>query len=450
MRWIRHRGHTRWRIAALGAISIPLFLGIATADKAHAVPAFTDQTGQACSACHVGGFGPHLTPFGREFKLGGYTLLDTAKTAPISAMAVFSYLNTAKDQDAPPAPHYATNDNFTLDQASIFLAGGIGQHFGGFFQTTYDGVGRALAWDNLDLRGVAETEIAGKMARIGVSLNNSPGVQDVWNTLPAWGFPFTDSALAPAPEAAPILADALAQNVLGLSGYVWWDSRLYAEAGLYHSLGTGYLRAFGVDPADTSRIDGVAPYLRLAYARDYGDWNFEAGGYALLADLYPGRDASTGHTDGYRDVGIDGSLDFHDGENNYTLDASYTHERQTLNASQALGDAANLHNDLNDLRANVSYHWRNMLGATVGAFTTSGSQDAGLYAANRTMKPNSSGFIFQVDATPWGTESQRFQVRVGAQYTAYTRFEGATDNYDGFGRNALDNNAFRLFVWVAY
>ena len=41
-------------------------------------------------------------------------------------------------------------------------------------------------------------------------------------------------------------------------------------------------------------------------------------------------------------------------------------------------------------------------------------------------------------------------VRVGAQYTAYSRFNGASTNYDGFGRNARDNNSLFLYVWAAY
>src|SRR3546814_12051491 len=36
-----------------------------------AVPSYSRQTHQACDACHVGSFGPQLTPFGREFKLMG-------------------------------------------------------------------------------------------------------------------------------------------------------------------------------------------------------------------------------------------------------------------------------------------------------------------------------------------------------------------------------------------
>src|SRR5689334_7526606 len=54
---------------------------------AAAVPAFAEQTGRNCAACHVGGSGPELTPFGREFKLGGYTLRMHA-AVPLSAMAI--------------------------------------------------------------------------------------------------------------------------------------------------------------------------------------------------------------------------------------------------------------------------------------------------------------------------------------------------------------------------
>ena len=41
-------------------------------------------------------------------------------------------------------------------------------------------------------------------------------------------------------------------------------------------------------------------------------------------------------------------------------------------------------------------------------------------------------------------------VRLGAQYTAYERFNGASKNYDGFGRNASDNNSLFIYTWLAY
>src|SRR5258706_14465810 len=129
--------------------------------QANAVPSFAEQTGQRCSACHVGGLGPQLTPFGRLFKLGGYTLRAGDNfTLPLAGMIVASFLHTQKDQPSPPAPHYGVNDNFALDQASIFLAGGFWNHFGAFKHFTYDGVGRSFAWGQLDVRA-AEHQIIG-------------------------------------------------------------------------------------------------------------------------------------------------------------------------------------------------------------------------------------------------------------------------------------------------
>jgi hypothetical protein len=134
----------------------------------------------------------------------------------------------------------------------------------GFSQLTYDGVGRAYGWDNLDLRFVDRTTIGGTNLLFGVSLHNSPGVQDVWNTLPAWGFPYTDSALAPSPQAATILSGALAQRVLGASAYAWWDSRFYVEAGAYWNPGRSFLRQVGVDILDGgAALSGGSPFLRL-------------------------------------------------------------------------------------------------------------------------------------------------------------------------------------------
>jgi len=82
-------------------------------------------------------------------------------TLPLAGMIVASFLHTQKDQPSPPAPHYGVNDNFALDQASIFLAGGFGSHFGAFSQFTYDGVGRSFAWDQLDVRATTRTALFG-------------------------------------------------------------------------------------------------------------------------------------------------------------------------------------------------------------------------------------------------------------------------------------------------
>src|ERR1700760_1554891 len=93
---------------------------------ANALPAFAAQTAQPCQTCHVGGFGPQLTPYGRNFKIHGYTQRAGGFTLPFSAMAVASYVRTAKDQEPPR--HYAPNNNTTIDEIAVFLAGGFGQH----------------------------------------------------------------------------------------------------------------------------------------------------------------------------------------------------------------------------------------------------------------------------------------------------------------------------------
>ena len=429
-----------------------LLLGVC---RANAIPAFAEQTGAPCASCHVGGFGPQLTPFGRQFKMGGYTMrAGNDFTAPVSAMAVASYLHTSANQASPPAPGFATNDNVALDQISLFVAGRVSENFGGFSQWTYDGIGRAYAWDNLDLRAVSHETIAGSDVLLGLSVNNSPGVQDSWNTLAAWGYPYTSSGLAPAPAAGTLMDGALAQSVLGVSAYAYWNSSIYTEFGLYWSPSHGFLRAVGVDPAAAGVIDGVAPYVRVAYQKDYGDQNFEAGAFGLFANLHPGADTTVKATDNYTDLGLDASYQFvGDPVNSYTINARYTHESQNLAATALLGGAASMQNHLDDLRIDASYYWQNSIGASVGAFDTVGSKDALIYAGNRTFKPNSSGFVLQADFTPFGGPGAplggRFNMRVGAQYFIYTKFDGASSNFDGLGGKASDNNALRLFTWFA-
>lgn len=440
---------TTFKPAAALAAGIAL---AALAGPAFAVPSFAAQTGMACNVCHVGGFGPQLTVYGRQFKLQGYTQRSNTFAVPFSAMAVASYLRTQKDQ-SPPAG-FNPNDNVALDQFSLFFASGLGSHLGAFVQATYDGIAKAWSWDNLDVRATTTATVGKTDLLLGASLNNSPAVQDAWNTLPAWGYPYTGSALAPSPSAAPLLAGGLAQNTLGLTGYAWIDSKLYLEAGAYGSPRANLLTSLGADPFSPGKIKGVAPYERIAYQTIIGGHGtLEVGAFGMQANIYPGRDQSAG-ADSYRDLGLDATYIVNIGDGDVvTANARYIDERQILDASQRLGLAEHRHNAMHDYRADVSYYWRNRIGGTVGVFRTDGSADGLLYADNRTSKPDSTGLMLQVDATPWGAGSpfgKRFNLRVGAQYTYYPEFNGARRNYDGAGAYAGDNNTFRVFTWVAF
>lgn len=448
------RVHAILQVATACWLSV-LIAFVLGAGAARAVPAFAAQTGLPCQACHVGGFGPQLTPFGRNFKLHGYTQRATSFSVPISAMAMASYIRTDKAQSAPPAADFRTNDNVAVDQFSLFLAGGLGAHLGAFVQATYDGVARAFSWDNLDLRATTDVRIKGADVVLGASLNNSPSVQDAWNTLPAWGYPYTTSALAPSPGAAPLLSGALAQTSLGLTGYAWINGMFFVEAGAYGSPGATALTRLGADPTAPGDIAGLAPYGRIAWQRAFGGATVEVGGFGLRADIHPGLDRSTGVVDRYTDLGLDASYfrTLQSGDV-VTVNARYLHEDQRLSATCALAGASGCaRNTLTDIRADAAYYWRNKVGVTVAAFDTFGSANPILYAADRTARPDSSGVMLQLDGTPFGGEPQparRVNVRLGVQYTLYTQFNGARRNFDGAGANASDNNTLRVFTWFAF
>jgi hypothetical protein len=55
------RGAFRRYAQRLAAMAILAFVLLVMAEPARAVPSFAAQTGEPCSACHVGGFGPQLT-----------------------------------------------------------------------------------------------------------------------------------------------------------------------------------------------------------------------------------------------------------------------------------------------------------------------------------------------------------------------------------------------------
>lgn len=443
------------RVCWLSLVSIIALSSLCS--PAHAVPSFARQTGQDCGACHIGAYGPQLTPYGIKFKLNGYTETDGKGTKiPLSAMAVFGYTRTDKAQAAPPADHTKTNNNRTLDEASVFLAGRINDYLGSFVQVTYDGVGRETSIDQADLRAVYTANIAGKDTVFGLSLNNNPGVQDPFNTMPVWSFPYTASAVGfGTGDAATLINGGLEQRVGGLSAYAFWNDMLYAELGTYRTLSTWTQRKLSLDAADDpGRLGGNTLYWRLALFRDLHKQAFSAGVFGFNADIQPDR-VSGGPTNRYRDLGIDASYQFlGTREHIGTVYGSYIHERQTRDALIAGGEASNRTGSLDELKLSASYYFRQTYGLTASRFMTHGSRDALLYSDGASGSPNSSGYILQADWTPFGKEGSWgapwANLRLGAQYTWYDKFNGAKSNYDGTGRDAKDNNTLFLFAWMSF
>ena len=428
---------------------------------AAAVPSFASQTGMPCSQCHTLSFGPALTAYGRQFKLNGYTFNQGEHAMPLAVMAQggFSHVETAPPE--PAAEHFATNDNLSVDQVSVFVATRLFDGVGMFAQGTYSGEDRHFSWDNTDIRYARPVTLFGTDAIVGISVNNNPTVQDLWNSTPAWAYPYITSPLVPGPAAAPIISGGLAQVVLGATAYAMIHDHFYLEAGAYKGLSDRWLGNVGLYPDNNAHINGAAPYWRASYQLSGGadqQHYFSVGTFGMDVKLQP--DPTVPDTDRYTDVAFDATYQYTPtGPASISANASLIHEKQQLNASFNAGAAANATNHLNSLELDVSYIWRQTWSASVGLFDTSGSHDAGLYApaqfsGSNNGSPDSRGYTVQLEWVPFGKKGSWgwpwVNVRTGVQYTGYVRFNGDSSNYDGFGRSASDNDSLFLFLWLIF
>ncbi len=486
-------------LAVAGGVSLGLALLLPSA--ANAVPSFARQTGMACMACHT--VFPELTHFGRMFKANGYTLdnlkqiqgltsdkeelLSIAQQPPISAMAQISYSSMKTPlPDSNGLDGVAQNGTVSFpQQASFFYAGKIAPQVGGFIQLTYDNAGNSIGIDNTDIRFATHLGSASDRDFIfGVTVNNNPTVQDLWNTTPAFGFPYASSSVVLSPLAATQIDGSLGQQVAGAGAYFMWNESLYGELTLYRSAKTGFTHPItgGAGPLDSTAdnvIDNVAPYWRLAYEHPFGNNSLEVGTYGTQLKVFPGGGtAISGLTNKFTDTALDAQYQYIGDVHTFTLAGTYIHEKMNMDASFAAGTVANPTNNLNTARIWGTYYYKRKYGATIGYFSTTGSTDALLYpglnanvatavaanpasplagcvaggpgpgacglAASATGSPDTRGWVVEANYVPW------MNTKFSLQYTMYNKFNGAGTNYDGYGRNASDNNTLFLLGWFAF
>ncbi|WP_085121531.1 hypothetical protein [Tistlia consotensis] len=430
-----------------------LLIASVPVDRARAIPPFARQTGEPCSACHT--VYPQLTPFGRQFKLNGYT--ESTDSSPIyerlGAWLQGSFTHTARAQPGGAAPDFGDNDNFAMNQASLFYGGKLADKIGAFLQGTYDGVEKQWAWDNMDLRFADEATIGSHDLTYGVSLNNNPGVQDLWNSTPVWAFPFDSSALAPGPAASTLMEGGLGQIAGGGSVYGMLDESYYGEIGLYHTLSRGAIDTLAGSADGTPRSDGVAPYWRFDWQKDFGtNNNIAVGTSGLYAALYPDGDKSQG-SDSFTDLGLDAQYQYLGSQNNVTARASLIHESQSLDASQALGGADNASNELWSFNSSVSYTYDQTWSLTGGVSHLWGSSDAAYYGTP-SGSPDTTAFTVQGDWVPFNKAPISFypwfNPRLSLQYVHYAQFDGSSSNVDGSGRSASDNDTLFMLMTVTF
>jgi hypothetical protein len=456
----RHIGPTR-RHRCYG-FALLVCMVMALPRIASAVPSFARQTGMPCSQCHTLSFGPALTAYGRQFKLNGYTFGEGEHPMPLALMVQGGFSRADQPQPAAPAPHFSSNENVSLDQVSLFVGTRLSEHIGMLGQATYSGEKRHFNWDNTDIRYARPLSLFGTDAVVGISVNNNPTVQDLWNSTPAWGYPYITSPLVPAPGANPIITGALAQVVLGATAYSMIHDHVYLEAGAYRGLSDRWLNNVGLYPANNLHIDGAAPYWRAAYQfnrGERGEHYFSVGTFGLDVTIHP--DPTVPDTDRYTDIGFDATYQYTgEGPGAVLANASFIHEKESYVATfNAVGSNDDPNNHLNALRLDASYTYRQTWSAGIGLFNAFGSKDVTLLGPNpltgsNNSSPDTRGYTLQVECVPLGKMKSWgrpwVNLRLGVQYTGYLRFNGGTSNYDGFGRSASQNNSLFLFSWMAF
>jgi hypothetical protein len=424
-----------------------------TLQNANAVPSFARQTGLSCNVCHSNP--PELTAFGRNFKLKGYVLADTtaadkvgntknlllSRYIPLSVMILLS--NTSSQTKQPGTQN---NTAGFPQQLSLFLAGGYASHFGGLAQITYTHSDDHFSMDNTDLRYANQGKLGGKDWDYGITINNNPSVEDLWNSTPAWGFPWISSEAGVSPLAAPIIQGALGQDVAGVGAFSMWNNHLYTDVTVYRSEHAGSSPPI-TGTGQAYNISGVAPYWRAAWQQTWGSNYLEVGTYGIYLNSFPG--AVSGPEDRYVDPSFDFQFERPFGANLLDAHGTYIYEKSNLGATFLAQGATTAANHLNTFKLDSTYHWKNRYTATGAIFSTTGNTDPLLYApapvtGSNNGSPNTRGYTAQFAF--WPVQN----IDLNVNYTGYTKFNGASTNYDGANRNASDNNTVYVALWLNF
>ena len=495
-----------------GLFGLLLALSISLWSSAvQALPAFARQTGQNCVSCHAGGQFPELTPYGRLFKITGYTIGTRPQVPFLSVMGVASYAkvrDTTKTDDR--TVDFAKNNSLMFATSSFFLAGKITDNIGMFVQNTFDNYssqsvdqnGNNIGWsshsqaDNMDFRYADRFIGPDRDLIVGVSVNNNPSVSDPWNTAAAW-MQYVPIASPSSHQFVdgPYPGYGAGSNIAGATAYAFWNKSLYGEFGLYRSATHAFaLMSAGISSDQKTRLGGTNPYWRFAYTKEFGAHNIMVGTSGMVAHVFdPGSDTSDANNRGrFKNVGLDAQYQYLLNPHTVTVQAAYMRQQTTYSANsfaEQLGNwqnggypvladgvtpvaAPNPSDTTKTFRAKLTYVYEAKYGGSVSYFNVSGTSNT--LNQNSGFDPNGCGIIsdandpcgpafasVRVNGNLTGNPATRGftyegfwtpiqYVRLGVQYTAYNKFNGASDNYDGFGRNAGDNNTVRFYVWAAY
>ena len=420
---------------SLRAILCLLLIGVGTllVEPAAALPSFGKQTGQPCAACHVGAFGPQLKPYGRDFKLRGYVNgdgEDHGLPLTVTLNGSFTHLN-------PRSATSGESNNLAFGGGALYYAGKLAEKTGALVSVTYDAINRQLQLNRADVRHVREGRLFGEDVIYGLSLNNNPTSSDVWNSIPAWGYPFARSPQAPRAKAATLIDGRVRQRAFGTTAFMQWNNLAYFEFGAYEGLTPEMLNAVGKVPvAGADRYKTAMPYMRVALTQDWANTHAEVGTYGILAKVLPRGVSPLGQANEFSDLGIDGNFQYILDPSKVGSDmvsASATLIRETIDSrATAILSGSGSRQSLQTFRTNVSYSFAATWTPTIQYFRTTGNTDA-RYWGTPGGRPDSDGLIYELAYVPWGKPDAPAPIpglnaRLVAQFTNYFSFDGSRTN----------------------
>lgn len=446
------------RLGVVFALIATLAAFAVVSKHAHALPSFTRQTGVTCTGCHT--VFPELTAFGRQFKLRGYALGDQLDAKPfpgnlpLSATLIGSYTGVDDTRASDPDEDFTQADKAILQTAAAYYGGKITDKSGAFVQYNYDGIERTWAVEMVDIRYADNAMVKGKELLYGLTLNNGPTIQDVWNSAPMWSFPhLTDAGVMPG--IGPLIDMGLAGQAGGLGVCGFWNNTLYAELSFYRTTQRDPLKVLGAGVDTETVIDGYAPYWHVMLNREMGVHNIAAGVHSMTADILLDPEDAGSPADRYRDLSIDAQYQYLGNDHIFTADATWIREVRTWSASFPAGMADNPSDLLYSIKVNVHYWYQHRMGGGIGYFDTWGDSDTMKYVmsddpsamGNATGSPDSRGWTAEVNYLPL-KDTQN--LKVGLRRTLYDTFNGSGNDYNGFGRDAADNNLTFFYVWLLF
>jgi hypothetical protein len=440
---------------------------------AQAVPPFARQTGLACEACHT--IPPELTPFGRRFKLNGYTLttrpplvsdtdehkkntvwLSDLPGLGVLFQATYNHYDRAPPDSAVPGAK-AQSDNLEFPQQfSLIAAGAISDQVGGFLQMTYDQPSGTFGVDNTEIRYVNHTENSDWLW--GVMFNNNPGNQDVWNSVAAYPtLDFSNQSLWSAGGAGgAALSSPFFEGLGGLTAgptaYIWYKDSLYLGVSAYHAAVSGSVTST-LDSTNLSvgggTLEGWAPYWRAAYEHDWGYNSASIGVSGMYSKFTPsliaGQTLDPGYVNRYLDISYDWQYQYNGQHNNFSFLGRYTHENAEYDPGLVPTFYSNSTNRLDEWNVTGTYYYNRRYGALVNVVRTTGTADVTLNGGNGS--PAYQYEVLELDYLPW------FNVRLIMQYNIYNVVKNNQNPFfllNAINPRASNNNTFVFGLWMDF